>query len=55
MLFSSSFEGEPVARVVDEHLVHLVLRDSPGQHHGNHVQQDVGVAVPAIVHLGKFR
>lgn len=37
--------------VVDEDLVHLVLRDTPRQHLWHNVVQDVGVAVAAV--LGK--
>lgn len=41
----ASFEGQPAFGVVDEDLVHLVLRDAPPQHLGHDVLQDVRVAV----------
>lgn len=43
------FEGQPAFRVVDEDLVHLVLRDAPHQHLRHNVLQDVGVAVAAVL------
>lgn len=41
------FEGQPVFRVVDEDLIHLVLWDAPHQHLRHYVLQDVRVAVAA--------
>ena len=43
------FEGQPAFGVVDEDLVHLVLRDAPDQHLRHDVVQDVRVAVAAIL------
>lgn len=45
--FPASFEGEPPFRVVDEHLVHLPLRDAPLQHLWDYILQDVRIAVAA--------
>lgn len=43
------FEGQPAFRVVDEDLIHLVLRDAPPQHLRHDVVQDVRVAVAAVL------
>lgn len=43
------FEGQPVFRVVDEDLIHLVLRNAPRQHLRHNVPQDVRVAVAAVL------
>ena len=43
------FEGQPAFGVVDENLVHLVLRDAPHQHLRHNVVQDVRVAVAAVL------
>ena len=48
-LFSASFEGQPSFRVVDEDLIHLVLRDAPPQHFRRDVLQDGRVAVAAVL------
>lgn len=45
----ASFEGQPAFGVVDEDLVHQVLRDAPRQHLRHDVVQDVGVAVAAVL------
>ena len=47
--FFALLEGQPAFRVVDEDLVHLVLRDAPRQHLRHDVLQDVGVAVAAVL------
>ena len=47
--FFALLEGQPAFRVVDEDLVHLVLRDAPRQHLRHDVLQDVGVAVTAVL------
>lgn len=41
------FESQPVFRVVDEDLIHLMLGDAPHQHFRHYVLQDVRVAVAA--------
>lgn len=45
----ASLEGQPVFGVVDEDLVHLVLRDAPRQHLRHDVVQDVRVAMTAVL------
>lgn len=45
----ASLEGQPVFGVVDEDLVHLVLRDAPRQHLRHDVVQDVRVAMAAVL------
>lgn len=45
----ASFEGQPVFGVVNEDLVHLVLRDASGQHLRHDVIQDVRVSVAAVL------
>lgn len=47
--FLALFEGQPAFRVVDEDLIHLVLRDAPHQHLRHDVLQDVRVAVAAVL------
>lgn len=49
VLFCALFEGQPAFRVVDEDLVHLVLREAPHQHLWHNVLQDVRVAVAAVL------
>lgn len=46
---SASFEGQPALGVVDEDLIHLLLRDAPHQHLRHDVPQDVRVAVAAVL------
>lgn len=43
-----SFECQPLLWVINQDLVHLVLRNSSGQHLGHNVFQNVRVAMPAI-------
>lgn len=47
--FSALLEGQPAFGVVDEDLVHLVLREAPRQHLRHDVLKDVGVAVAAVL------
>lgn len=43
------FKRQPVFRILNQYFVHLVLSDSSGQHFGNNILQDVGVAMTAIL------